>query len=71
MGLCLSGEGGWVSVQVGGGSLFGGSLSEGSLSKGISGGRPHPPVNRITDTSKNITFPQTSFAGGNKRTHHH
>ena len=51
MGLCQSGGGGgslskwgggWVSVQVGGGSLFGGSLSEGSLSKGISGGRPHP-----------------------------
>ena len=25
-----------------------------------------PPVNRITDTCKNITLPQTSFAGGNK-----
>ena len=24
-----------------------------------------PPVNRITDTCKNITLPQTSFAGGN------
>ena len=25
-----------------------------------------PPVNRMTDRYKNITFPQTSFAGGNK-----
>ena len=25
---------------------------------------PHPPVNRITDTCKNITLPQTSYAGG-------
>ena len=24
-----------------------------------------PPVNRITDRCKNITLPQTSFAGGN------
>ena len=26
---------------------------------------PIPPVNRMTDRSKNITLPQTSFAGGN------
>ena len=26
-----------------------------------------PLVDRITDTYKNITFPQTSFAGGNKK----
>ena len=25
-----------------------------------------PHVDRTTDTCKNITFPQTSFAGGNK-----
>ena len=24
-----------------------------------------PPVNRMTDRCKNITLPQTSFAGGN------
>ena len=24
----------------------------------------HPPVNRMTDRCKNITLPQTSFAGG-------
>ena len=29
-----------------------------------------PPVNRITDTCKNITLPQTSFAGGNKSHKH-
>ena len=27
---------------------------------------PHLPVNRMTDRCKNITLPQTSFAGGNK-----
>ena len=26
-----------------------------------------PPVNRMTDRCKNITLPQTSFAGGNNR----
>ena len=28
------------------------------------GADPPPPVNRITDACKNITLPQTSFAGG-------
>ena len=28
-------------------------------------GRHPPPVNRMTDRCKNITLPQTSFAGGN------
>ena len=27
----------------------------------------HPPVNRMTDRCKNITLPQTSFAGGNQK----
>ena len=26
-----------------------------------------PPVNRMTDRCKNITLPQTSFAGGNNQ----
>ena len=26
----------------------------------------YPPVDRMTDTCKNITFPQTLFAGGKK-----
>ena len=26
-----------------------------------------PPVNKMTDRCKNITLPQTSFAGGNER----
>ena len=29
-------------------------------------GRPPSPVNRMTHRCKNITLPQTSFAGGNK-----
>ena len=28
-------------------------------------GTRHPPVNRMTNRCKNITLPQTSFAGGN------
>ena len=62
------------------GSLFrvdlcpGGSLLEVALPKrwlypegSLSRGRPPPsPVDRMTDASKNITLPQTSFAGGNK-----
>ena len=28
--------------------------------------RQPPPVNRMIDRCKNITLPQTSFAGGNK-----
>ena len=28
---------------------------------------PPPPMNRMTDRCKNITLPQTSFAGGNNR----
>ena len=31
---------------------------------GTSPGTPPPPVNRMTDRCKNITLPQTSFAGG-------
>ena len=48
-----------------GGSLSGRSLSRGSLCPGgsLSGGLC--PVDRMTDASKNIILPQTSFAGGN------
>ena len=28
-----------------------------------------PPVNRMTNMCKNITLPQTSFAGGNNRSY--
>ena len=28
-----------------------------------------PPVNRMTNSCKNITLPQTSFSGGNKSFH--
>ena len=49
-------------------SVRGGSLSRGwgSLSgRPLPGQRLPPPVNRMTDASKNITLPQSSFAGGN------
>ena len=47
----------------------GGVPARGYLLGGVpTGGVPAqvlpPPVNRITDTCKNITMPQTSFAGG-------
>ena len=29
-----------------------------------------PPVDRQTDTCQNITFPRTTYAGGNNHTHH-
>ena len=64
----LSGGGGEVSVH-------GGLCPEGSLTRGVSvqgisvqeeslSGRPPSPVNRMTDRCKNITLPQTLFAGG-------
>ena len=57
-------------ISRGGGPLH--SQGEGSASRGCAswwggggGGQtpPSPPVNRITDRYKNITLPQTSFAG--------
>ena len=59
-----------VSVQgclCPGGSLSRGSLCplEGSVSGGLCLGDWLPPVNRMTHRCKNITLPQTSFAGGN------
>ena len=39
-------------------------MSRGCLSRGCLSGRPPPPVTRMTDRCKNITLPQTSFAGG-------
>ena len=51
---------------AGGGSAPGGSasgLGGGGVSQHAMG--QTPPVNRTTDKCKNITLPQTSFAGGN------
>ena len=45
-----------------GGLHRGGSASRGDVGKTPS---PSPPVNRMTHRCKNITLPQTSFAGGN------
>ena len=52
-----------VSAGVGGGCSA--SRGEGSATreKGWVGQTPSP-VNRMTDRCKNITLPQTSFAGG-------
>ena len=57
---CLPGG---VSAWV---CLFGGLCPRGCLPRGKclpNGCTPHP-VNRMTDRCKNITLPQTSFAGG-------
>ena len=52
----------------------GGATSQGCLGRGASRGVSSwgvpppgglPPVNRMTNRCKNITLPQTSFAGGN------
>ena len=39
------------------------------ISAAMHAGIPPAPVNRMTDRCKNITLPQTSFAGGNYRPH--
>ena len=55
-----------------GGLLQGGVCSQGGCLPLVPGGcipacnGANPPVNRMTDRCKNITLPQTSFAGGNK-----
>ena len=50
-----------------GGVCPGGCLSRGwCLSRGCLLRYTPAPVNRMTDRCKNITLPQTSFAGGNK-----
>ena len=53
-----------------GGTCPGGYLPGGYLPRGyLRGGVPAqvlPPVNRMTDRCKNITLPQTSFAGSKK-----
>ena len=49
------------------GCLLQGGVCSGGVSApgwGVSGQVP-PPVNRMTNRCKNITLPQTSFAGGN------
>ena len=50
-------------VFPGGVCFLGGVVSQHALRQ-----IPTHPVNRITDTCKNITLPQTSFTGGNKLT---
>ena len=62
--LCPGLEGPYLG---GGGFLSRGSLSGGwrvSVWGSLSRGKPLPPVDRMTDASKNITLPHTSFAGG-------
>ena len=58
-------EGGCVVLF--GGCVTGGACMTGAcMTGGVHGMHAPPPVNRITDRCKNITFAQTTFAGGNK-----
>ena len=57
--LCRGGLGRWGFL--GRGVLPGRGVSQHAL-------RQTPPLNRMTDRCKNITLPQTSFAGGNEAT---
>ena len=51
---------------AGGCTCWGGCTCPGDVPAwGVPAQVPHPPVNRMTDRCKNITLPQTSFAGGN------
>ena len=55
-----------ISVQGGGGSLYS-TETPSSLVNRMTHTVPQtdtPLVNRMTDVSKNITLPQTSYAGG-------
>ena len=45
-----------------------GSPWQGGVSQHALRQTPPPTVNRMTDACENITLPQTSFAGGNKKT---
>ena len=63
--------GGWVYLprrctRPGGVPAQGLYLPGGCTYRGVASQVSPPPVNRITDTCKNITLPQTSFAGGKK-----
>ena len=62
--------GGGVPAQGGGVSARGVYLPRGGgcTCQGVSCPGTPPPMNRMTDRCKNITFPQTSFAGGNNVT---
>ena len=61
-GVCSQG-----GVSAPGGSVCSwGCLLPGGCIPACNGADPLPPVNRMTDRCKNITLPQTSFAGGNK-----
>ena len=40
---------------------------QGGMHGGVLAWQACSPVNRMTDTCENITLPQTSFAGGNKK----
>ena len=54
-------------VPARGGDLPGGVPTQGIPGQGgVPAQVPPPPVNRMTDKCKNITLPQTSFAGGKK-----
>ena len=48
------------------GCLPRGGVCWGGVSAPLHAGIHPPPVDRMTDRCKNITLPQTSFAGGNK-----
>ena len=62
LGVCFQG----VSAPGGGGLLQGGVCSRGDGIPACTEADT-PPMNRMTDRCKNITLPQTSFAGGNKK----
>ena len=56
-----------ISCHPWGGCLPGGCLPRAGLLREdvCPGSVVHPLVNRMTDSCKNITLPETSFSGGN------
>ena len=75
----MHGRGGhaWQGDMYGRGCMAGGVHGRGCVWQGlcVAGGyvwqgdmhATHAPMDRMTDMCKNITLPQTSFAGGNNR----
>ena len=73
LGECIPaciGQGVYPSMHWEGGGLYPVYTVQGGVSRGVSAQgsvADTPLVDRMTDICKNITFPRTSFAGGNKR----
>ena len=68
-GICIAGGCAWQGECMVGACMAGGICGRGHACLGRMHGThapppPHPQADRMTDACKNITLPQTLFAGG-------